>query len=207
MFLTAPGRVQEALLPASQPAQRPSPSNHPRLRSLDVVRGFTIALMIFVDETGGAYPHINHAPWNGLTLADFVMPWFLFMAGTSLSFSLRKYQRSAAARKAAGCSTEQCGAGAELLLVVGAAADAPALTFMLKSAARAGVSRKVLVVATDAALAAALRESGAVGDATVVERPAEGGGGALALAHARYAALLGVLAGNDQFFHDPIKDR
>ena len=76
----------------------------------------------------------------------------------------------AAARKAAGCSAEQCGAGAELLLVVGAAADAPALTFMLKSAARAGVSRKVLVVATDAALAAALRESGAVGDATVVER-------------------------------------
>ena len=100
----------------------------------------------------------------------------------------------AAARKAAGCSAEQCGAGAELLLVVGAAADAPALTFMLKSAARAGVSRKVLVVATDAALAAALRQSGAVGDATVVERPADGGGGALALAHARYAALLGVLA-------------
>ena len=33
-----------------------SPSKHKRLASLDVVRGFTIALMIFVDELGEAYP-------------------------------------------------------------------------------------------------------------------------------------------------------
>ena len=48
--------------------------------------------MVFVDEIGGAYPHLNHSPWDNVTLADFVMPWFLFMVGTSLSISLRKYR-------------------------------------------------------------------------------------------------------------------
>ena len=33
-----------------------SPSKHARLASLDVVRGFAIALMIFVDELGGEFP-------------------------------------------------------------------------------------------------------------------------------------------------------
>lgn len=40
--------------------------------------------MIIVDEAGGLIPAINHSPWNGLTLADFVMPFFLFMVGVSL---------------------------------------------------------------------------------------------------------------------------
>jgi hypothetical protein len=78
------------------------PSAHPRLASLDVVRGFTMLLMIFVDEVGDAYPHINHSPWNNITLADFVMPWFLFMVGTSMTFSLRKYQRGGRPGRLAG---------------------------------------------------------------------------------------------------------
>lgn len=40
--------------------------------------------MIIVDDAGGIIPAINHSPWNGLTLADFVMPFFLFMVGVSL---------------------------------------------------------------------------------------------------------------------------
>lgn len=40
--------------------------------------------MILVDDLGGIIPVINHSPWNGLTLADFVMPFFLFMVGVSL---------------------------------------------------------------------------------------------------------------------------
>lgn len=40
--------------------------------------------MIIVDDAGGLIPSINHSPWNGLTLADFVMPFFLFMVGVSL---------------------------------------------------------------------------------------------------------------------------
>ncbi|KAJ7979699.1 Heparan-alpha-glucosaminide N-acetyltransferase [Quillaja saponaria] len=61
-----------------------------RLVSLDVFRGLTVALMILVDHAGGILPAINHSPWNGLTLADFVMPFFLFMVGLSLALAYKK---------------------------------------------------------------------------------------------------------------------
>ncbi|KAM7495819.1 hypothetical protein LguiA_020233 [Lonicera macranthoides] len=32
-------------------------------------------LMILFDDAGGAFPSINHSPWFGVTLADFVMPF------------------------------------------------------------------------------------------------------------------------------------
>jgi len=47
--------------------------------------------MIFVDEVGGVFPQIGHSPWNNFTLADFVMPWFLFMVGVSMAFSFKKF--------------------------------------------------------------------------------------------------------------------
>jgi heparan-alpha-glucosaminide N-acetyltransferase len=37
---------------------------------------------------------INHSPWDNFTLADFVMPWFLFMVGAAMAFSLRKFAPS-----------------------------------------------------------------------------------------------------------------
>ena len=88
-------RVDEEKVNAASGA---SPSKHKRLQSLDIVRGFTIALMIFVDDVGGAYPYINHSPWNNITLADFVMPWFLFMVGCSMAFSFRKFHSTYGAR-------------------------------------------------------------------------------------------------------------
>ncbi|KAF9686084.1 hypothetical protein SADUNF_Sadunf03G0121500 [Salix dunnii] len=60
-----------------------------RLVSLDVFRGLTVALMILVDDAGGVLPAINHSPWNGLTLADVVMPFFLFMVGVSLGLTYK----------------------------------------------------------------------------------------------------------------------
>ena len=39
--------------------------------------------MIFVDNLGGWFPPINHSDWNYVTLADFVMPFFLFMVSDS----------------------------------------------------------------------------------------------------------------------------
>ncbi|KAG6781316.1 hypothetical protein POTOM_014210 [Populus tomentosa] len=60
-----------------------------RLVSLDVFRGLTVALMILVDDAGGVLPAINHSPWNGLTLADVVMPFFLFMVGASLGLTYK----------------------------------------------------------------------------------------------------------------------
>lgn len=41
--------------------------------------------MILVDDAGKSFPSINHAPWFGVTLADFVMAFFLFGVGVSVS--------------------------------------------------------------------------------------------------------------------------
>lgn len=51
--------------------------------------------MILVDDAGKAFPSINHAPWFGVTLADFVMPFFLFGVGVSISlvFKVSKHGR------------------------------------------------------------------------------------------------------------------
>lgn len=65
-------------------------ASHQRLVSLDVFRGLTVALMILVDDAGGAFPSINHSPWFGVTLADFVMPFFLFGVGVSVSLVFKK---------------------------------------------------------------------------------------------------------------------
>ncbi|KAG2706330.1 hypothetical protein I3760_05G099200 [Carya illinoinensis] len=76
-------------------------SKQQRLVSLDVFRGVTVALMIFVDDAGGILPAINHSPWDGLTLADFVMPFFLFIVGISLALTYKKLScRAVATRKA-----------------------------------------------------------------------------------------------------------
>jgi predicted acyltransferase len=45
--------------------------------------------MILVDDVGGILPSINHSPWDGVTLADFVMPFFLFIVGVSLAFAYK----------------------------------------------------------------------------------------------------------------------
>lgn len=45
--------------------------------------------MILVDDAGGFFPAINHSPWNGATLADFVMPFFLFIVGVALTLAYK----------------------------------------------------------------------------------------------------------------------
>jgi len=71
---------------ASCPPSRPK---GPRLVGLDMLRGLTMVVMLLVDYTGSCYPTINHAPWNGLHLADLVMPFFLWVSGLSMSISVR----------------------------------------------------------------------------------------------------------------------
>lgn len=62
-----------------------------RLLSLDVFRGITIALMIFVNTLFlSPYPTLKHSVWNGCSLADLIFPVFLFVVGVSLVFSLSK---------------------------------------------------------------------------------------------------------------------
>ncbi|XP_028083737.1 heparan-alpha-glucosaminide N-acetyltransferase-like isoform X2 [Camellia sinensis] len=79
--------------PSSNEPDEPTPKSvdqNQRLASLDVFRGLTVALMILVDDAGGAFPSINHSPWFGVTLADFVMPFFLFGVGVSTGLVFKR---------------------------------------------------------------------------------------------------------------------
>ncbi|CAF0896915.1 unnamed protein product [Adineta steineri] len=60
-----------------------------RLLSLDAFRGFALIAMIFINYGGGGYAEFEHAPWHGITFADIVFPFFIWMLGTSLVFSLK----------------------------------------------------------------------------------------------------------------------
>ena len=62
-----------------------------RLISLDAFRGFTIAGMVLVNNPGDwghIYSQLGHAEWNGWTFTDWIFPFFLFICGVSMTFSL-----------------------------------------------------------------------------------------------------------------------
>lgn len=64
-----------------------------RLVSLDAFRGFTIASMVLVNNPGdwnNAYGQLLHATWHGWTFTDWIFPFFLFIVGVSMVFSLAK---------------------------------------------------------------------------------------------------------------------
>ncbi len=68
-----------------------------RLKSLDVFRGIAIASMILVNNPGSwkqVYPVLEHAEWHGCTPTDLVFPFFLFIVGCAMSFSLSKYTQT-----------------------------------------------------------------------------------------------------------------
>ncbi|GLJ08974.1 hypothetical protein SUGI_0099500 [Cryptomeria japonica] len=88
-------KVEEAVQDGGQPVQMKTK----RVATLDVFRGLTIAIMILVDDAGGAYERIDHAPWNGCNLADFVMPFFLFIVGVAIALALKKIPNGGAAVK------------------------------------------------------------------------------------------------------------
>jgi len=60
----------------------------PRLESLDTFRGFCLGMMIFVNYGGGGYWFFEHAAWNGLTFADLLFPWFMWVMGCSMALSM-----------------------------------------------------------------------------------------------------------------------
>lgn len=64
-----------------------------RLQALDVFRGLTMALMILVNCAGDwhtTYRALLHAEWHGNTPTDEVFPFFLFIVGIAITFSLTK---------------------------------------------------------------------------------------------------------------------
>uniref|UniRef100_A0ACD5W8E9 Uncharacterized protein n=1 Tax=Avena sativa TaxID=4498 RepID=A0ACD5W8E9_AVESA len=70
-------------------AEEPQKKKSTRVAALDAFRGLTIVVMILVDDAGGVYERIDHSPWNGCTLADFVMPFFLFIVGVAIAFAMK----------------------------------------------------------------------------------------------------------------------
>jgi predicted acyltransferase len=78
---------------------QPQPDSAPKARliSLDVLRGFTILAMLLVNNIGSepSTPRqLLHSGWSGgLTLADFVFPWFLFCVGVAIPFSAAAFTR------------------------------------------------------------------------------------------------------------------
>lgn len=78
-------------------------SSAPRLASLDAFRGFTIAAMVLVNnpgDWGNLYAQLEHAPWNGWTFTDWIFPFFLFIGGVSMAFSLGRLAEAGANKPA-----------------------------------------------------------------------------------------------------------
>jgi len=76
-----------------------------RLLALDVFRGLTVAAMILVNNQGAGgstYPLLRHAEWDGWTPTDLVFPFFLFIVGVAIPFSLAKRQEPDSGRSRAG---------------------------------------------------------------------------------------------------------
>ncbi len=85
----ASGRQTSSLQPTASEVGRT------RLLSLDAFRGLTILAMILVNNPGKwgeQYRPLAHARWHGWTPTDLVFPFFLFIVGTSLAYSLRRYR-------------------------------------------------------------------------------------------------------------------
>jgi heparan-alpha-glucosaminide N-acetyltransferase len=83
----------------------PTPTSTTRVESLDIFRGLTVLLMVFVDNLG----FVKGLPWwtyhrppnyNGMTYVDMVFPAFLFLAGLSIPLSIER-------RRAKGDSPEK----------------------------------------------------------------------------------------------------
>ena len=63
-----------------------------RIESVDVLRGLTIMAMILVNTPGDwshVYSPLLHAEWHGLTITDFIFPFFLYIVGISIYFAYK----------------------------------------------------------------------------------------------------------------------
>jgi predicted acyltransferase len=70
---------------------RAPPGPAPRLVSVDVLRGLTVAAMVLVNNPGSwrhVYWPLRHAEWDGFTPTDMIFPFFLFVVGVSIPLAL-----------------------------------------------------------------------------------------------------------------------
>ncbi|CAH0386555.1 unnamed protein product [Bemisia tabaci] len=69
-----------------------------RVNCVDTFRGFAIILMIFINDGGASYVFLEHATWDGIHLADFIFPWFLWIMGVCIPLSVRSSMKTGAPR-------------------------------------------------------------------------------------------------------------
>lgn len=78
-----------------------------RVASLDILRGFDLFLLVFLQPVlvgilqqfdvpclNGVLRQLDHEVWEGFRFWDLIMPLFLFMAGASMPFSFAKYKKT-----------------------------------------------------------------------------------------------------------------
>ncbi len=74
----------------------------PRVLSVDTLRGLTIFLMVFVNDLGRGAPgwmhHIRPPRADGMTLADIVFPFFLFIVGVSIPLAQERAANAGVSR-------------------------------------------------------------------------------------------------------------
>lgn len=64
-----------------------------RIRSVDVLRGFAVAMMVLCNNPGNTdrnYIQLRHMPWGGLTFADFAFPFFIIVMGITIPVVIEK---------------------------------------------------------------------------------------------------------------------
>lgn len=74
-----------------------------RLGSIDALRGLTVAAMLLVNNPGdwsAVFAPLRHSEWHGCTPTDLVFPFFLFLVGVSMAFSVAPRAHDVAARSA-----------------------------------------------------------------------------------------------------------
>lgn len=90
-----------------------APPSGGRLLSLDILRGFDLFLLVFLqpvvvsalsnidaDWARSVMYQLDHEVWEGFRFWDIIMPLFLFMVGASMPFSFAKYAVSRGKKKA-----------------------------------------------------------------------------------------------------------
>lgn len=64
--------------------------NSLRFECIDIFRGLTIALMLMTSNPGNPAnipSQLKHASWNGVTIADLISPFFIFIMGVVVPIS------------------------------------------------------------------------------------------------------------------------